>query len=64
LLLAVEGRDRFELGSMFTPLADPKRVRVVVNDVAEVLRLIDSMLTAERAPLIALGNKDVPVENS
>ncbi len=63
LLLAVEGRDRFELGSMFTPLADPKRVRVVVNDIAEILRLVDSMLTAERAPLLALGNKDVPAEN-
>jgi hypothetical protein len=62
LLLAVEGRDRFELGSMFTPLADPKRVRTVVDDIAEVLRLIDSMLTAERAPLIALGNKNVPAE--
>lgn len=64
LLLAVEGRNRFELGSMFAPLADPKRVRTVINDVAEILRLIDSMLTAERAPLVALGNKDVPVESS
>ena len=62
LLLAVEGRNRFELGSMFAPLADPKRVRVVVDDIAEVLRLIDSMLTAERAPLIALGNRDVPAD--
>ena len=47
---------------MFAPLADPKRVRVVVDDIAEVLRLIDSMLTAERAPLIALGNRDVPAD--
>ena len=62
LLLAVEGRDRFELGSMFAPLADPARVRSVVNDIAEVVRLIDAMLTTERAPLVALGNKDVPVE--
>src|SRR5262249_17869964 len=30
LLLAVEGRDRFELGSMFRPLADRDRVRIVV----------------------------------
>ena len=64
LLLAVEGRDRFEVGSMFRPLADPKRVRTVVDDIAEILRLVDSMLTVERAPLIALGNKDVPVEGS
>ena len=64
LLLAVQGGDRFELGSMFTPLDDPVRVRTVVNDIAQVLRLIDSMLTAEVAPLIALGNKDVPMESS
>ncbi len=64
LLLAVQGGDRFELGSMFTPLDDPVRVRTVVNDIAQVLRLIDSMLTAEVEPLIALGNKDVPLESS
>src|SRR6185369_3828081 len=62
LLLAVEGRDRFELGSMFRPLPDPTRVRTVVNDIAEILRLIDSMLTAEKAPLVAMGNKDIPAD--
>ena len=62
LLLAVEGRNRFELGSMFRPLADPARVGGVVNDIAEILRLIDSMLTSERAPLLALGNTDLPAD--
>jgi hypothetical protein len=62
LLIAVEGRNRFEAGSMFSPLADPKRVRQVVSDVAEILRLIDAMLTAEKAPLVALGNTDVPAD--
>lgn len=62
LLVAVEGRNRFEAGSMFSPLADPARVRQVVTDIAEILRLIDSMLTAEEAPLVALGNKDVPAD--
>ena len=62
LLIAVEGRNRFEAGSMFSPLADPKRVRQVVTDVAEILRLIDAMLTAEKAPLVALGNSDIPAE--
>ena len=64
LLIAVEGRNRFEAGSMFTPLADPKRVRAVIDDIAEILRLIDAMLTAETAPLVAMGNKDVPLETS
>jgi hypothetical protein len=62
LLVAVEGRNRFEAGSMFTPLADPERVRSVVTDIAEILRLVDSMLTAEKAPLVAMGNKDIPAD--
>jgi hypothetical protein len=62
LLVAVEGRNRFELGSMFKPLADPARIRGMVNDVAEIMRLIDSILTAEKAPLLALGNKDLPAD--
>ena len=64
LLIAVEGRNRFEAGSMFRPLADPERVRQVVTDIAEILRLIDSILTAETAPLVALGNKDIPAQSS
>jgi hypothetical protein len=64
LLIAVEGRNRFEPGSMFQPLADPARVRAVINDIAEILRLIDSMLTAETAPLVALGNKEIPAASS
>jgi hypothetical protein len=64
LLLAVEGRNRFEAGSMFSPLANPARVRAIVNDIGEILRLIDSMLTAERAPLYAIGNTNVPTEKA
>jgi hypothetical protein len=52
LLLAVETGDRFELGSIFKPLADKKRARRVVDDIAEVVRLLDAVLTAERAPLL------------
>jgi len=62
LIVAIESRNRFEPGSMFSPLADPTRVRQVVTDIAEILRLIDAMLTAERAPLVALGNTDVPAD--
>lgn len=54
LLVMVEGRNKFEPGSMFTPLTDPKRARRVVDDIARVLRLMDAVLTAELAPLVAL----------
>lgn len=62
LIIAIESRNRFEPGSMFSPLADRKRVRQVVTDIAEIIRLIDSMLTSEKAPLVALGNTDIPAE--
>jgi hypothetical protein len=53
LLVAVEGGDKFEIGSMFQPMASPERVRKVVNDIAQVLKLMDAVLTAEQGPLIA-----------
>jgi hypothetical protein len=53
LLIAVESPDRFEIGDLFKPLADPERARRIVNDIAEVMKLMDAVLTAERAPLVA-----------
>lgn len=47
VLIAVEGGNRFEPGSMFKPLADPGRARVIVDDVAGVLRVMDEVLTAQ-----------------
>lgn len=47
LLIAIEGGNLFEPGSMFKPLADPERARVIVKDVAGVLRVMDAVLTAQ-----------------
>lgn len=55
LLVAVEGGDQFEIGSMFKPMARPERARALVDDIARVMRLMDSVLTAEQAPLVARG---------
>ena len=52
LLLALEGPDKFEIGDMFKPLADPARARRIVDDIAEVMKLMDAVLTAEIAPLV------------
>lgn len=52
LLIAVESPDRFELGDLFKPLADPARARRIVDDVGQVMKLMDAVLTAERAPLV------------
>ena len=52
LLIALEGPDKFEIGDMFKPLADPARARRIVDDIAEVLKLMDAVLTAEIAPLV------------
>jgi Protein of unknown function (DUF3137) len=51
LLIAIEGGDRFELGSMFRPLDDIARARAIIADIAELMRLIDAVLTAERGVL-------------
>lgn len=53
LLIAVEGDNKFEIGDMFKPLADPARARKIVGDIAEVMKLMDAVLTAEMAPLVA-----------
>lgn len=59
LLIAVEGEDKFEIGDMFKPLADPKRARKIVADIAEVMKLMDSVLTAEMGPLVARRLGDI-----
>ena len=51
LLVAVEGGDKFELGSMKTQLDDINRIRSVFADITEVMRLIDAVLTAEQFAL-------------
>lgn len=51
LLVAVEGGDKFEIGSMFAKLADIGRVQAIVADITEVMRLVDAVLTAEQSPL-------------
>lgn len=50
LLIAIEGGDKFELGSMFSRLDDIARARAIVADIAGILRLIDAVLTAEQLP--------------
>ena len=51
LLVVVEGGDKFEIGSMFAKLADVNRVRTIVADITEVMRLIEAVLTAEQSVL-------------
>ena len=51
LLIAIEGGDKFEIGSMFANLADIARVRAIVADITEVMRLIEAVLTAEQSIL-------------
>ena len=48
LLIAVEGGDLFEPGSMFTPLNNPDRVRELLDDFAAVFNLIDSFADPDR----------------
>lgn len=52
LLIALESPDRFEIGDMFKPLADPTRARRIIDDIAQVMKLMDAVLTAEIAPLV------------
>ena len=54
----MEGENKFEIGDMFKPLADPARARRIVSDIAEVMKLMDAVLTAEMGPLVARGLGD------
>lgn len=47
LLIAVEGGNLFEPGSMFTPLDNPDRVRELLDDFAAIFNLIDSFADPE-----------------
>ena len=51
LLIAVEGGDKFEIGSMFARLDDISRARAIVADVAGIMRVIEAVLTAEHSAL-------------
>lgn len=51
LLIAIEGGDRFEFGSMFKTLLDEQRVQQILKDISEILQVIDAVLTAELGAL-------------
>ena len=51
LLIAIEGGNKFEVGTMFAKLDDIGRARTIVADLAEVMRVIDAVLTAEQSVL-------------
>jgi hypothetical protein len=44
LLIALQGKDRFEIGSMFSSLVDRGRVEAIARDLAAVFKLIDSFV--------------------
>lgn len=48
LLIALEGGDLFEPGSMFTPLDNPDRVRELLDDFAAIFNVIDSFADPEQ----------------
>jgi hypothetical protein len=48
----LESKDRYELGGMGKTLVDQERARSIIADLAAVLRLMDSVLTAEQATLL------------
>lgn len=43
MLVAVEGDNLFEPGSMFTPLDDPARLRTILEDFSAIFALIDTV---------------------
>lgn len=51
LLVAIEGGNKFEVGTMFAKLDDIGRARAIVGDITEIMRLIDAVLTAEQGVL-------------
>lgn len=51
LLVAIEGGDKFEVGTMFARLDDIVRVRTIVADIAGIMHVIDAVLTAEHGAL-------------
>lgn len=47
MLIAIEDGDRYEIGDLFKPLADPERARKIVGDLSKVMQVMDSVLTAQ-----------------
>jgi hypothetical protein len=58
LLIAVESKDRYEIGGMNETLVDPARARSIIGDLVAVLRLMDAVLTAEQATLLRHQRRD------
>jgi len=58
MLIALEGGDLFEPGSMFTPLDSPDRVRELLDDFAAVFHLIDSFADPEERRRAARGYEE------
>ncbi|MEO1323957.1 MAG: DUF3137 domain-containing protein [Pseudomonadota bacterium] len=56
LIVALEGGDLFEPGSMLTPLDNPDRVRELLDDFAAIFNLIDSFADPER---VARARRDL-----
>jgi hypothetical protein len=50
LLIAVEGGDLFEAGSMFTPLDDPARARRVLGEIRTIEAIIDALMARPFPP--------------
>ncbi|WP_298913898.1 DUF3137 domain-containing protein [uncultured Algimonas sp.] len=46
LFIAVETRNQFEAGSMFSPLARPERTQAILDEVGAVFDIVDAMLAA------------------
>ncbi|MEM0986549.1 MAG: DUF3137 domain-containing protein [Pseudomonadota bacterium] len=55
MLVAVEGDNLFEPGSMFAPMDDPKRVRGILDDFAVVFTLIESVTQARETEAAERG---------
>ncbi len=51
LLIALEGGDKFEIGSMFARLDDIARARAIIADISGIMRVIEAVLTAEQSAL-------------
>ncbi len=49
LLIAIEGGNLFEPGSMFEPLANPERANRVLKEIQSVHDVIDALLAAKKA---------------
>jgi hypothetical protein len=51
LLIAIEGGDKFEVGTMFSNLNDIARARTILGDITGIMHVVDAVLTAERGVL-------------